>query len=43
MTTNIFETTRNIISTAIDNGTLTVYESYDEANESLNILVTGEV
>lgn len=43
MKENIFETTRDILNDAISKGQISVYESYDEATESLNIIVTGEV
>lgn len=43
MKDNIHETAVDILNAAIAAGTITVYESYDEATESLNFVLTGGV
>lgn len=43
MVANQVQITQGIINEAIQAGGLEIYESYDEATESLNLVVTGEV
>lgn len=43
MKDNIQATTRDYLNSAMDAGTIAVYQTYDEATESLNLVVTGEV
>ena len=43
MTENIVDTTNELVNQAIINGQIVVYEDYDSATESLNLIVTGGV
>ena len=43
MKENIANTTNEIVNEAISKGQIVVYEDYNEATESLNLLVTGGV
>ena len=43
MKENIVDTTNELVNKAIEDGKIAVYEDYDSATESLNLLVTGGV
>lgn len=43
MKDNIEASTREVVNQAMAAGTLAIYESYDEANEHLSFVITGEV
>ena len=43
MKDNIVESTNELVNQAIEEGKIVIYEDYDSANESLNLIVTGGV